>query len=401
MTRTNLTQNIQDTVRLFFTAAGINVLPPNSLFFNDRTGVLLVRATSQELDIVQKAIETLNVAPPQVTIDARFVEVSQIDTKELGFDWYLGNFLMGNGRMGVQGGTAPSFLGAPSLANPAGIFPNPAFPLGPSTTDNLLTQGLRNLNNAPTIATFTGILTDPQFRVVLRALEQREGADLLAAPKVTTLSGRQTQMSAVQVSSIVVGLNTQAQGGGSAVTGGGTLQTGNPSITQNYQVSSVPLGPTLDVIPYVSADGYSIQMTIIPWHTEFLGYDTATAAQFIPQAVIGTGQAISTPIVGTLPLPIFRARGVVTSCNVWDGQTVVLGGLLTENVKKHKDRVPVLGDLPFLGRLFRSESSHTEKKNLIIFVTPRIIDPAGNPVHTMDSLPYDPNTIPPQKPIVK
>src|SRR5205807_7924728 len=54
VTRTNLTQNIQDTVRLFFTAAGINVLPPNSLFFNDRTGVLLVRATSQELDIVQK-----------------------------------------------------------------------------------------------------------------------------------------------------------------------------------------------------------------------------------------------------------------------------------------------------------------------------------------------------------
>ena len=54
-----------------------------------------------------------------------------------------------------------------------------------------------------------------------------------------------------------------------------------------------------------------------------------------------------------------------------------------------------------LGRLFRSESSHTEKKNLIIFVTPRIIDPAGNPVHTMDNLPYDPNTVPPQKPMVK
>jgi len=75
--------------------------------------------------------------------------------------------------------------------------------------------------------------------------------------------------------------------------------------------------------------------------------------------------------------------------------------LLTENVTKHKDKVPVLGDLPFFGRLFRSESSKTQKKNLIIFVTPRIIDPAGNPVHAMDSLPYDPNTIPPQKPIVK
>ena len=157
----------------------------------------------------------------------------------------------------------------------------------------------------------------------------------------------------------------------------------------------------LDVVPYVSADGYSIQMTIIPQITEFLGYDLDTARLFVPTVVISSGNTPSTPITSQLPLPIFRSRQVVTSCNVWDGQTVVLGGLLTENVKKHKDRVPVLGDLPFLGRLFRSESSHTEKRNLIIFVTPRIIDPAGNPVHAMDSLPYDPNTIPPQKPIVK
>ena len=80
---------------------------------------------------------------------------------------------------------------------------------------------------------------------------------------------------------------------------------------------------------------------------------------------------------------------------------MVLGGLMSETVSKTKDKVPVLGDIPFLGRLFRSESSTTQKKNLIIFVTPRIIDPAGNPVHTMDNLPYDPNTIPPQKPVVK
>ena len=404
VTTTNLTQTIQDTVRAFFTAAGVNVLPPNMIFFNDRTGVLMVRATSQELDIVQKAIETLNVAPPQVTIEAKFVEVSQNDSKAIGFDWYLGNFLMRNGGIGAQGGTAPSFLGQPSLANPTGIFPSPTSPLPPSTTDNILTGGLRNSTTdlaSPAIATFTGILTDPQFRVVLHALEQRDGADLLASPKVTTLSGRQTQMSAVEVRSIVVGLNTQGQGGAGAVTGGGAVQTGGAFVTQNYQTASVPIGPTLDVVPYVSADGYSIQMTIIPQTTEFLGYDTATAAQFVPQAVIGTSTTVSTPVTATLPLPIFRSRQVVTSCNVWDGQTVVLGGLLTENVKKTKDKVPVLGDLPFFGRLFRSETSLTQKKNLIIFVTPRIIDPAGNPVHTMDSLPYDPNTIPPQKPIVK
>jgi len=206
------------------------------IFFNDRTGVLMVRATSQELDIVQKAIETLNVAPPQVTIEAKFVEVSQNDSKAIGFDWYLGNFLMRNGGLGAQGGTAPSFLGQPSLANPTGIFPSPTSPLPPSSTDNLLTGGLRNSTTdlaSPAIATFTGILTDPQFRVVLHALEQRDGADLLASPKVTTLSGRQTQMSAVEVRSIVVGLNTQGQGAGGALAGGTAVQTGGAFVTQN------------------------------------------------------------------------------------------------------------------------------------------------------------------------
>jgi len=114
-----------------------------------------------------------------------------------------------------------------------------------------------------------------------------------------------------------------------------------------------------------------------------------------------TGGGISQAIQGQLPLPRFRTRQVVTSCIVWDGQTVVLGGLLSEDVQKTKDKVPFLGDLPLFGRLFRSEATRTRKKNLLIFVTPTIIDPPGNRVHTPDSLPYDPNTVPPQPPVAK
>jgi len=92
-----------------------------------------------------------------------------------------------------------------------------------------------------------------------------------------------------------------------------------------------------------------------------------------------------------------RVRQVVTTCVVWDGQTVFLGGLMAENVQKTKDKVPVLGDIPFLGRLFRSESSFTQKKNLAIFGAPKIINPAGKRIHTEDNLPYDPTTVPPQE----
>src|SRR5205814_5082976 len=86
VTSTNLTQTIQDTVRFFFTAAGINVLPPNAVFYNGRTGVLLVRATAQELDVVQKAIETLNVAPQQITLEAKFMEMPTDAAQKLGLD---------------------------------------------------------------------------------------------------------------------------------------------------------------------------------------------------------------------------------------------------------------------------------------------------------------------------
>ncbi|MCL4176337.1 MAG: hypothetical protein KJ072_01115 [Verrucomicrobia bacterium] len=402
VTSTNLTQNSQEVVRQFFIAAGVNVLPPNQIYFNDRKGVLMVRATSAELDVIQQAIEVLNEPPPQITIEAKFVEVGQDDSKELGFDWFLGNTLARNGSIGVQGGTAPSYAGAPSEANPSGVFPGsqgiPTYQ--PASTDGQITSGLRN--TAPSIFTVTGILTDPQFRVVIRALEQRTGTDLMAAPRVTTLSGRQTQISLVQVRSIVTGSSQSTQAGGSTGgTVGGVAAGGGASATgqQGFSVSSVPLGPTLDVIPYVSADGYSVQMTIIPSMVEFLGYDTETARLFVPQIILGTGNTVGTPIQSQLPLPIFRSRQVVTSCNVWDGQTVVLGGLLAEDVQKQKDKVPVLGDLPLVGRLFRSESSVTKKKNLVIFVTPTIIDPAGNPVHRMDNLPYDPNSLPPQTPL--
>ena len=88
------------------------------------------------------------------------------------------------------------------------------------------------------------------------------------------------------------------------------------------------------------------------------------------------------------PLPIFRLRQVVTSAIVWDGQTVVLGGLLLDETTKTKDKVPFLGDMPFLGRLFRSESTQSKKTSLVIFVTPTIIDPAGNRVHSEEDLPF-------------
>ena len=375
--------------------------PPKSLFFNDRSGQILVRASLQDLDIIEQAIQVLNIAPPQITIEAKIAEVTQEDSRALGFDWFLGNTLINNAAMGFQGGTAPSFVGAPSTANPNGVFPGPSGIVGvdaisPSATDNILTSGLRN--SAPALGTLTGILTDPQFRVVIRALEQRKGVDLISAPKVTTLSSRQAQIKAVDVRYIVTDLDLNQTATGGGVTAGG-VQGGGGAVGSAILPIAEPieLGPVLDIVPYVSADGYTIQMTIIPTLKEFIGYDEETAQMFQAQAQ-SVGVAAAPALSQTVPLPIFRLRQVVTSAIVWDGQTVVLGGLIAENVTKMKDKVPVLGDLPFAGRLFRSESFMTMKKNLLIFVTPTIVDPAGNRVHAEEDLPFTQTAIPSQRP---
>ncbi|HTI69304.1 MAG TPA: hypothetical protein VMF06_05035 [Candidatus Limnocylindria bacterium] len=403
-------------------AGGLN--DPNAdqkaLFFNDRTGLLFVRATLSDLDIIEKAIQALNQAPPQVQIEARFAEVNQTDTKALGFDWYLGNFLLGGGKVGLTGGSAPSIQGRPSAANPGssvvdasgnvisslpgGVFPGTSVDTlrGSSTTDQTVTSGLRNKGSdgtsIPAIATVTGILTDPQFRAVIKALDQRDGVDLLSAPKVTTLSGRQAQIQVSDVRTIAVGLGTQGgqNGGGNA----GTAGTGTAGVGQTFTplasayiptTTAVPFGPTLDVIPYVTSDDVSIKLTLIPSYVEFVGYDDP--GEFVPQIIVASGANIATR-TAVLPLPRLRIRQVATTAIVWDGMTIALGGLIAEDSAKQRDKVPGLGDLPLIGRLFRSEYSRVSKKNLIIFVTPTIIDPAGKRIHDPNNLPFDPKSLP-------
>ena len=391
VTRTNSMESVQSAVRAFFIASGVDLTPPKAVFFNDRKGILFVRATLQDLDIIEAAIQTLNVTPPQINIKARIAEVNQNDSRALGFDWMLGNTTIG-GAAGIQGGSAPQFAGQRSFANPLAAFPDAS--VVNNTAPGLLTSGLRN--SAPAVATLTGILTQPQFRVVINALEQRGGTDLLSAPEVTTVSGRQAQISVTEIRTIVTGVNanqTASSSSGSGTTGG-TGGSGAVGSTIQFTTQALPFGPTMDVIPYVSADEYSVQMTIIPTITEFVGYDELP--QFKVQAQGSSGGQLSQ----TLPLPKMRTRQVTTSCVVWDGQTVVLGGLISEDIAKIKDKVPVLGDLPMVGRLFRSESTSMSKKNLLIFVTPTIIDPAGNRLHSDEEMPFAQNTIPAQHPAV-
>ena len=167
-----------------------------------------------------------------------------------------------------------------------------------------------------------------------------------------------------------------------------TFTPGVSAITVTYQ--QVEIGPILDVVPYVLSDGCTINLTLIPSLTDFNGYDTPPN---IPNVTSGLN-VVQLPVV----LPDFTVRQVVTTVNIWDNQTVVIGGLISSTIQSTKDKVPVLGDIPLMGRLFQSESKDSIKKNLMIFVTATIVDPAGNRVHTDDELPFAQTAIPVQPP---
>jgi general secretion pathway protein D len=369
----------------YFASIGVDLKPPKTLFVKERQGMLLVRATLQDLDIIERNIAVLNTAPPQVNIKVKFVEVSQDDTKAYGFDWYLGNVLTNNTAIGGQARTDPFNVDSPAAANPLGAFPgNSSGPttVAPNSTNPLATSGLHNPSPSP--FTLTGILTDPQYRVVIKALQQRSGTELLAQPEVTMSSDRQAQMKAMDIKTVVLGINKRA------LTPPG-ITTTNGDESSLYVTEKMELGPVLDVIPSVLGDGYTIELMVIPTLNEFLGYEEDRTNRV---AVYVNGEKKWV----TPSLPKFRVRQMNTSVRVRDGQTIVLGGLLSETVNTLKDQVPMLGDLPLVGRFFRSESKNAQKRNLLVFITPTIIDSAGNRVHSADEMPFSRDGIPPQPP---
>ena len=134
------------------------------------------------------------------------------------------------------------------------------------------------------------------------------------------------------------------------------------------------IGPTIDVVPYVNADGVTIQMTVLPTVREFLSYDD-------PGLFALSGQM---EIVDSVPLPKFRGRQIATMVQVFDGQTLVLGAGTARHMEKKQ--------MPD-GKI---TTTYTDK-DLFFFITPRIIDAAGNPVDSEAELPFAQQSGPEEK----
>jgi general secretion pathway protein D len=266
-----------------------------------------------------------------------------------------------------SGGGFPSPAAPVSAANPLGNFPG-------SMTSNPV--GLPNSTSAA-VASVTGILTDTNYRFVLHALSSRSKPEILGEPEITTTSGRRTIMKPTTIVSVITNFTYQETATNSGV---------------SPQTENLEVGPILDSTASVLSDGYMIDLDLKASYSEFLGYDKPTLAT--TAAYTKAGVKIDVPNI----LPRIETRQASAHMNVRDGQTVVLGGLIIPSIRTTKEKVPLLGSLPGVGRIFQSQSKEKILKNLMVFVTATIVDPAGNRIHTDAEMPFAQKGSPPQPP---
>jgi general secretion pathway protein D len=397
----------QMTAQEYLASLGVQFPEGASAQYIPSGSKLVVRNTQDNIDFIDQVVDSITgQAPTQVQIESKFVEINQNNLKELGFDWTLGAFSVGGGT--YMAGGSPG-------ANPA-VYPftQPGQTTAIGTND--ITSGLRSgvgtaANNAisatsidallagttagvaPGVFGLAGIFTNPQFQVVIRALNQKKGIDLMSAPTVTTKSGVKavvnvirefkypTQFDPPQIPQTVN--NGGDVGNGTGAGGFVVSPIITPTTPSGFETRN--LGVTLDVTPQVGADGYTIDLDLAPEVVDFDGFiNYGTPIRGIGVSGASVLAAPTSVIVSpnVINQPIFSTRKITTNVTIWDGMTISLGGLIREDVQKVQDKVPLLGDVPLVGRLFRTDVDQKIKKNLIIFVTAKLLDAEGKPVRS-------------------
>ena len=374
---------------------------------------LVVNNTSTNLDLIEQIVESIERAgPKQIMIATKFVEVSQENTDELGFDWLLSPFNTGNELFLGGGNNVVNAINqfVPSAPLPEGITPPVApvpFAGSDLNADNLrgITGGNRSgdfaldsnsidavLNNpnrtsqtanqSPGILALTGLFSNSQLQVVMRGLQQKKGTDIMTAPSVLARSGQTAKIEIIREFIYPTEyeppeLPNEVGSGfsiGGGVTGGGSFPV-TPATPTAFETRNT--GVTLEIEPTLGANDYTIDLRFVPEIVEFEGFVNYGSPITAGTTMTGAPNILTD---NRIEQPVFSSRRVTTGLTIYDGHTVAVGGLMREDVQNVEDQVPILGDIPIIGRLFQSKSENRIKSNLIIFVTASIIDPTGRPI---------------------
>ncbi len=389
-------------VKSYFTNLGVSFPKGATIHYDKRISKLIVRNTEKAIQQIENILEEIDVRRSQVTIESKFVEVYQDDMEGLGFQWMIqdglgtgddpfqiqsqnGDFFFSpniddDGKLsgwdkvwkpfGFQGERyykEPSVDSAGNVTDPGYDFTISAS--GSPRQETLLNNGIRTIGQAfgtgssSEVLAVTSILAGMELDTIINAIDQKSNTDILSAPKVTTTSGNTAIIRMVEERYFPESWTEPEV----------TTDEGSVSITPSSPEfgDSRDIGVMLEVTPTVENDGYTIGLELRPQVLEFRGYDTEHNV---------TTSLEGQQVEWKFNMPIISARTVETSVVIYNGETVVLGGMINEKIEEFEDSVPILSDVPLFGRLFKNSGERTVKRNLLIFVTARLVDPAGQPL---------------------
>lgn len=396
------------SMKSFLQQAGVSFTVEGSSLAYDGSAIIVTQ-TARNVERIRNILSRYNDVR-QVEIESKFMEVQEGALEELGVKWNMSRrgvaqvnpttgapILDSNGRQvfkpretyttdGVNRSLSGGF---PVTSNTTSISINTA--ATPATTANGVTTaatdatsfitnvappqipgGVSLASTANALANITGFVGEFDVTAAIRALSQKQGSDLLSSPKVTALSGIPANIVVAQEMRYPQSygeIQSQVGSSGTGTSGAGvTITAGTPQ-----QFTSRNVGVEMKVTPTVEEDDYSISLDLNPKVTEFEGFVEYGG----PSIAISSGTTVTVP--PGFYQPIFSVREITTKVTIWDGATLVMGGLTREEVKKVNDKIPFFGDIPLVGRLFRSKGESSQKRNLLIFVTANLVSPGGSP----------------------
>ena len=361
--------------------ADVKIADAKAVCFRE-TGRLVVRNTPNELNKIEQRLRDAQGEPPQrqFEVETKFLQFTENDVKNFTFNLQVDGSSAIPPAPGQPGqiyvpGSASG--GTDGLRGTAGLSPGGASALAlQSLLDPTYPQYASN--QVGVNATVFG----KGFAAMLQLLQNAIGRDLVASPRVTLPDGKQSKIVICREMYYPTSYTQPTVPNNDQGVGAGFILPSNPTgfEPRNIGVTLEVKGESTSIPKAVDLDFSNL---LVEDFEGFVNYGANIATVSFGQGPTTTGSVtvvdpVSVPI-GQAPylVPIFSKRSLQTRIRLLDGETVGMGGLIADSIQKVEDKVPGLGDVPLVGRLFRSEVSQKIKSNLVIFCTLRIIKPDG------------------------
>ena len=343
-----------DKLKAYFEERGVPFPEGSTIAYNKRSSRLAVNNTPENLRRLDMLLRALDLEQPQVLVESKFVEIDQRDIEEFGFEWWMNKKAAADPSR-AQTLSEPWVIAAnDSLVRPLGISKD-----GVASPVNSTALG-KIINNLQMPA----LGPDNTFNInmILHALDKSSTTEVLSAPKVIAKSGNEATIKMVQEYYFPESW-TEAEL--NVINGGVQYTPPNPEFGEPTDV-----GIRLTVTPEVSPDYHTIKMALNPQVLAFVAWTV------YPISYRFGGSVGSDPV----KMAEISRRDVQVNVKTYDGDTLVLGGMLRENASGSDDSFPGTDHVPLLGWAGRMQTSDKRKRNLMVFVTARIVNPDGLPI---------------------